>query len=293
MRYVIAQAACLSALLFSVSARADGQDDIGWRYRAELVTASDVLGYEPAYVVSDLGDETYDGHTAPHTMTHFSATIVLQGDWLWLDFRPYTHSEITATGIQMSLGGLEARLAVPFTLFTRKVSLGFYHHSAHNFSREGFGFGINLNSFFLDVALVDTKFAVEGSPAHLELHSVSHVFAVGDGSPYLFTEDTVVHPGDISRSSWRKSLSLEGEHRYGRFDLSGIANGDERGRMVSVLLHLPVTARLRFFPAPFGEHVFLGPYVSFGWNMYNVEQFGSVLWSAGIQFDLVLVDNTI
>jgi hypothetical protein len=283
---------CLALVLscLSLPAFAQSEENHEWRYSVDFFTMTDLVGYTPVYVVSDDGKMPYDGRKVPQLLTRFGADVTMEWSWAWVELRPYVHSEAKSDGLRMSLGGIEGWLGVP--VYDR-FALGFYHNSAHNFSLGDYGYGTNLNSFFLRTVHSEGAHRPFGDkPLKLRLTTEAHVFVSRDGSSNLFAESAKTMPADIGRISWRFLTVLDLRHPLGRSRPTVTVNGDERWRMASVMAHLPIAARLGpGFIDPLGEHLYLGPYFDFGWNLYRTEQFGSVLWAAGIQLDVAVVDT--
>lgn len=293
MRYAIFVALCAVSLASSPT-RASAEEEQGeWRYRFDLETATSVFGYESAYILSRIRDSTevFDAANEAQNLTRFGGRIVIQGAYASIDLRLYTLSVIDEENeLKLSVGGLEAWLILPVY---RRFAAGFYHHSAHNFNKDAYGYGIELNSVFLRQFARVGSLGLPGGDASFDLGFDAHFFIGRDNSPYLFTEDAKVFLRDIDDTTWRTVVHLDVEHPKGRSDSTVTVNGDGEGRMASVKLDLPVMMRVGpIFFGEFGKHLFVGPYVSFGWNLYETEVFGEIDWSAGVRLDMLVVDTT-
>jgi hypothetical protein len=149
-----------------------------------------------------------------------------------------------------------------------------------------------LNGFYGNVRLHRDSFGLLGDSATYEVRTEAHVFFSRDATPYVLTDAAKIEPGGSGETAWRFSLRLDGRHPYGRTSPSFIANGDGRWRMASGMIDLPITFKVGKWPlGPLGEHLYLGPYGTFGWNLYETERFGAVAWSAGLRMEIVISDT--
>lgn len=266
------------------------ESDADWKHRVDLVLTMPVFGYEPATTLSKGQKQPYDASTAWDRVFRFSGVIAVEGDRAALDLRPYTDARSTDGNLKVAVGGLEARLSTPFSA---PFVAGLYHHSSHNFSDGRYGFGTNLNSVYGNARLVHGSFGLFGRSAAYAVRAEAHVFFTRNATPYVLTDAARVLPGESGETAWRFSLDFDGRHPYGRTHPSLVLNGDGTWSMASGTIDLPVTFRLGdWFFGSLGEHLYLGPYGTFGWNVYETERYGTVAGSAGLRMEIVISDTT-
>jgi hypothetical protein len=265
---------------------ADAEPDV-WRYRTDIVTALPTFGYEPATILNRGQEEMYTAAAEPERFLRFGGIIQAEGAYVAIDLRPYTDTRLKTDGIRVNTGGLEVRLSSPISYW---IGFGFYHHSSHNFSEGKYGFGTNLNSLFGRIRLGEWAVTL-GEKLALVPHLEAHVFVSRDASPYLLTAGAAVPAGGSGETTWRAASTLRVRGEHVRSEFAAVANGDGLGRMASMYLDVPVMLRPGRTLGTFGEHVYIGPYGTFGWNLYHTDVFGEIAWSAGIRADIVVADT--
>ncbi len=273
----------------------DVETDDGWRHRVDISFAMPALGYEPATVIYDDRMGTYDASSAPRRIFRFSGTLAAQGEYMAFDLRPYTDTRYANGGLQVAVGGLEARISTPFT---HRFVLGFYHHSAHNFSDGAYGFGTNLNSMYGNARWFDASFDLLGSRMSLTTRAEAHVFLTRKGTPYVLTDTTVLLPDRDDATSWRLVNHVVIRGASIRSEPSVTLHGEGSWRLASGVIDVPFMVKTGACPflsrvlGTLGERLFIGPYGTFGWNVYETERYGEIVWSAGIRMDVIVSDTT-
>lgn len=256
-----------------------------WRPDVDVVTTTGLFGYRPATVLSHDGDGTFVAADHPAMRTEVRGRLRITGTWLEFDLEPYT--VIPTDRLKVSLGGVEATLVAPIRPW---LKVGLYHHSAHNFSDGDYGWGIDLNAVVLDLRLFHGKAELFGDDGRYKLRFLGHAYYRDQATPYVLTSTTNVSAKDIGSTRWRGSLLFDGDHPRGRAEGSLSLLGSD-GAPTSVAVNLSVTAKLGdgFFGA-LGEHLSVGPFISYGQNFSRIEEFGSNAFVGGLRIDLLFTD---
>lgn len=259
----------------------------GWEPEVELFVRTNSLGFEPSRIISKGGENVIDGAELRPAAAEVRSRIAVRGKYLQLELQVYT--QIPSNVLMVTTGGLEAWLLAPLT---ERVRVGLYHNSAHNFSDGQYGGGTDVNSVVLDALIVSRRFRLLDDDLQLRVRANGYFMLKGMTSPYAFTPAMYVARPDIGDTAWRASTLVEAAHRYGRANLLLTVYGAENWVPASMAVTAWVGLRPgRKFLGIIGEHLLVGPYLTYRRNFGRIEDFGADTYSAGIRFDLLITED--
>lgn len=284
--------AILAVAAFSSAARAEEGTAVekdakgAWDTKVDLVTRYHFFGYTPSKILESRGKIPFASDEIPAARMDMRARLTLIGKYLRLDLQPYT--VVPEDVVRVNIGGLEADILAPVTDSFR---VGLYHHSSHNFSDATYGWGTDLNAVVIDADLFEGKFSLGGEEGAYRLHPLSHWYWKGRAPSYLVTRRTEVVPVTIASTQWRGGLDIEAVHSMGRSECGVIFLSPEViPSSMSATCAATFALDDKFFGA-FGEHLFVGPFLSYGQNFGRISEFGRNAFYGGLQIDLVFVDT--
>lgn len=259
-----------------------------WVHRVDLVTSLDSFGYRPAKIVSNDGSGTFTAGTE-QARGEVRGRFRILGKYLHFDLEPYTVAP--ARVVMVNLGGIEARGLVPLPFWEERLRLGYYHHSSHNFNDGSLGGGIVLDGIVADVRVLADEFEADGKKGDYRVH-VNGTYFLGKRAPaYLVSGSTVVEAFNTGETAWRLNADVEVWHPLFRVE-GGLRLLSPQYVPSSLLLH--AAANFRFAPSFMGElgdHLFVGPYFSYGRNFSRVAEFGDGSFVAGIQVVILVSEE--
>lgn len=270
---------------------AHGTEGDADNWRTKVDTTMDVrgFGYAPADIISMDGDVRVKGKELQQERGAFGFRLFIHGDYFHLEAFPYTVvPEPEDGGYKVSLAGIELYLLAVVRDWLR---VGLYHHSAHNFSLEDHGRGIDLNAIVVDAEVSEGNIAFVTGGRYL-LRTMLHYYATDKGSPYVFTEDTDIDASRIGNVKWRLMSEVGA---YTDADMRGSCTVAVAATSSSIA---SFTSGCEILVSPgnqflgvFGEHFFVGPYVRYGQNMQHVKRFGRNAMVGGIRMRLLFNES--
>lgn len=286
---VSGSATVASAHVSQESATDDGTELGTWWTMSDITWDVRGFGYAPADIVSTDGDVRVKGKDLQQQRSEFRFRWIIHGEYFHLEAVPYTAvPEPEGGGYKVSLAGLELNLLAVVRDWLR---VGLYHHSAHNFSLEDHGQGIDLNAVVVDAEVHrgDISLLHKGK---YRLRTTLHYYATDKGSPYVITEDTNVDASKIGSIKWRLSTDISA---YDANDNTGMCRVSFAATSSSISSFTGECDALwspgsKFFGV-LGEHFTIGPYIRYGQNIQRAKRFGNNVVVGGIRMRFLAFEN--
>lgn len=277
--------AAFVAVLLPASASADGSSPAEWRYGVEIDNTAVLLGHAPAFIVERRGDDRYDASERQRMGGAVRGRIRAEGKTLRLDIEPYTL--IPDDALRVSAGGLEADVLLKVDGFGY---VGYYHHSAHNFSYGGFGYGINLNGVVIDARWPKAvRFLDEDGM--LQWRVLFHGYPIGEGPANVLTPETDIDPKVMGTTAWRTDGGVIVRHPKVRAECSA-SLVSAHSLPDAVRVSCAGMYRVGGWLGAYGDRLFVGPFFDAGINLSRADEFGRGTYSTGLRVDLVIAENT-
>ncbi len=260
-----------------------------WRLESSVDIGLDVLGYEPATVVSTgYADVPIDAQLIERQLAYASFRLGLYTSYFHFEARPYTQAPHGY--FHMSGAGLELWLSFPVADWLR---FGLHHHSSHNFADSTYGNGLELDGMFADVKLLDSRrFRLLGDQVRLRLQLIGYWMFYGYSSAYRLTPTTSLRSDGLVDEVWRGVLQGEAAHPLGQARLGLVVNGEKSGAPASMRLDVSLLWHVGWrFLGPVGEHLLVGPFYSYSRNFARLSEYGRDAHSAGLLLTVQFTDD--